>query len=57
MDIDVFTLFPSWFDWFRGQRHVANVLATGTSIDNASSRSLRFNAETPRRFIMATCFS
>ena len=22
MRIDVFTLFPSWFDWFREQRHV-----------------------------------
>ena len=26
MRIDVFTLFPEWFDWFREQRHVANVL-------------------------------
>jgi len=25
--IDVVTLFPQWFDWFRGQRHVANALA------------------------------
>ena len=24
MRIDLFTLFPEWFDWFRGQRHVAN---------------------------------
>jgi tRNA (guanine37-N1)-methyltransferase len=32
VDIDVFTLFPSWFDWFRGQRHVANVLASGSAI-------------------------
>ena len=23
MSIDVFTLFPEWFDWFPGQRHVA----------------------------------
>jgi tRNA (guanine37-N1)-methyltransferase len=38
VDIDVFTLFPSWFDWFRGQRHVANVLATGTSIDTVNPR-------------------
>jgi tRNA (guanine37-N1)-methyltransferase len=29
MDVDVFTLFPGWFDWFRGQRHVANALALG----------------------------
>jgi tRNA (guanine37-N1)-methyltransferase len=27
--IDVFTLFPEWFEWFRGQRHVANALAEG----------------------------
>jgi tRNA (guanine37-N1)-methyltransferase len=25
--IDVFTLFPSWFDWFVEQRHVRNALA------------------------------
>jgi len=29
LDIDVFTLFPPWFEWFRGQRHVANALAGG----------------------------
>jgi len=32
MRIDVFTLFPEWFDWFRGQRHMANVLGTGTEL-------------------------
>ncbi|MDQ2676923.1 MAG: tRNA (guanosine(37)-N1)-methyltransferase TrmD [Actinomycetota bacterium] len=32
MRIDVFTLFPEWFEWFRGQRHMANVLATGTEL-------------------------
>ena len=26
MKIDVFTLFPDWFDWFGSQRHVRNVL-------------------------------
>jgi tRNA (guanine37-N1)-methyltransferase len=26
MVIDVFTLFPEWFDWFLGQRHVRNAL-------------------------------
>ena len=26
MKIDVFTLFPAWFDWFREQRHVRNAL-------------------------------
>ena len=29
VQIDVFTLFPHWFDWFRDQRHVANALALG----------------------------
>jgi tRNA (guanine37-N1)-methyltransferase len=27
--LDVVTLFPDWFDWFSGQRHVANALAAG----------------------------
>jgi tRNA (guanine37-N1)-methyltransferase len=29
MQIDVFTLFPEWFDWFLGQRHVRNAMALG----------------------------
>jgi tRNA (guanine37-N1)-methyltransferase len=29
MQIDVFTLFPEAFDWFRSQRHVENALAQG----------------------------
>ena len=29
MQLDVVTLFPEWFDWFRAQRHVANALAGG----------------------------
>ncbi len=33
MDIDIFTLFPRWFDWLREQRHIANVLATGSRIE------------------------
>jgi len=32
MRIDVFTLFPEWFEWFRGQRHMANVLSSGTEL-------------------------
>jgi tRNA (guanine37-N1)-methyltransferase len=32
MDIDVFTLFPEAFDWFRRQRHVANALAAGSTL-------------------------
>jgi tRNA (guanine37-N1)-methyltransferase len=38
MKIDVFTLFPDWFDWFRSQRHVGNVLAAGTSLDCVNYR-------------------
>jgi tRNA (guanine37-N1)-methyltransferase len=33
MRIDVFTLFPRWFDWFTEQRHVRNALAQGTELD------------------------
>ncbi|HEV2075812.1 MAG TPA: hypothetical protein VGR10_06205, partial [Thermoleophilaceae bacterium] len=29
MKIDVFTLFPRWFDWFHEQRHVQNARARG----------------------------
>jgi tRNA (guanine37-N1)-methyltransferase len=32
MDIDIFTLFPSWFDWFREQRHVRNALGLGHAL-------------------------
>jgi tRNA (guanine37-N1)-methyltransferase len=31
--IDVFTLFPQWFEWLSSQRHVANVLAAGSEIE------------------------
>src|SRR3954470_22166891 len=39
MDVDVFTLFPGWFDWFRGQRHVANALALGHALDCVDYRA------------------
>jgi tRNA (guanine37-N1)-methyltransferase len=32
MRIDVFTLFPEWFEWFGAQRHVANALAAGSQL-------------------------
>jgi len=32
MQIDVFTLFPEWFDWFVGQRHVRNALRRGHDV-------------------------
>jgi len=31
--IDIFTLFPEWFDWLSEQRHIANVTATGSQIE------------------------
>jgi tRNA (guanine37-N1)-methyltransferase len=37
--IDVFTLFPQWFEWFREQRHVANALALGHSLDAIDLRA------------------
>ena len=39
MKVDVFTLFPDWFDWFRGQRHVANALALGTTLECVDPRA------------------
>src|ERR671935_1165485 len=32
MQIDIFTLFPEWFDWFLGQRHVRNALRNGHDV-------------------------
>jgi tRNA (guanine37-N1)-methyltransferase len=39
VNIDVFTLFPSWFDWFTSQRHVRNALAEGHRIDAVDLRA------------------
>lgn len=33
MNVDVFTLFPEWFGWFASQRHVANALALGSTLE------------------------
>lgn len=33
MQIDVFTLFPRWFDWFAEQRHVRNTAARVEFVD------------------------
>ena len=44
MNIDVFTLFPAWFDWFREQRHVRNALGEGhelTALDLRATTPLR----------------
>jgi len=37
--IDVFTLFPGWFDWFRDQRHVRNAVELGHSLDVVDLRA------------------
>jgi tRNA (guanine37-N1)-methyltransferase len=39
VEIDVFTLFPHWFDWFAGQRHVSNARAAGLDLRFADYRS------------------
>jgi len=39
VNIDVFTLFPQWFEWFREQRHVANALALGHAFEAVDFRS------------------
>ncbi len=38
MKLDVVTLFPEAFDWFRAQRHVANVLAAGSTLTAINPR-------------------
>ncbi len=38
MEIDVFTLFPEWFDWFVTQRHVRNVLEAGSRLSCVNFR-------------------
>ena len=45
MNIDVFTLFPQWFEWFREQRHVANALALGHTL-----RTVDFRSTTPLKW-------
>ena len=39
MNIDVFTLFPPAFDWFKGQRHVQNALGLGHSLELVDLRA------------------
>jgi tRNA (guanine37-N1)-methyltransferase len=42
--IDIFTLFPDWFGWFRRQRHVSNALALGhelTALDLRATTPLK----------------
>jgi tRNA (guanine37-N1)-methyltransferase len=39
VNIDLFTLFPQWFDWFRTQRHVARALEAGHTLDTVDVRA------------------
>jgi tRNA (guanine37-N1)-methyltransferase len=39
VNIDVFTLFPSWFDWFLEQRHVRNALDLGHRLETVDLRA------------------
>jgi tRNA (guanine37-N1)-methyltransferase len=39
MEIDVFTLFPDWFEWFATQRHVRNALAAGSRLECVDIRA------------------
>ena len=44
MNIDVFTLFPNWFNWFTEQRHVRNALEQGhafTPVDLRATTPLK----------------
>jgi tRNA (guanine37-N1)-methyltransferase len=42
MRLDVFTLFPEWFEWFTTQRHVRNVIQSGSEL-----RFLDYRQTTP----------
>jgi tRNA (guanine37-N1)-methyltransferase len=39
VNIDVVTLFPSWFEWFKSQRHVANALELGHELSFVDLRA------------------
>jgi tRNA (guanine37-N1)-methyltransferase len=39
VNIDVFTLFPVWFDWFAEQRHVRNALERGHRLETVDLRA------------------
>jgi tRNA (guanine37-N1)-methyltransferase len=38
MQLDVVTLFPEWFEWFRSQRHVRNALEGGHELRTVNPR-------------------
>jgi len=39
VQIDVVTLFPEWFDWFREQRHMKNLFEAGHSLEAVDMRA------------------
>jgi tRNA (guanine37-N1)-methyltransferase len=39
LNIDVVTLFPGWFEWFRAQRHVTNALRLGHELSLVDLRA------------------
>jgi tRNA (guanine37-N1)-methyltransferase len=39
LEIDVFTLFPEWFEWLFEQRHVRNALAAGSRVECVDIRA------------------
>ena len=42
MRLDIFTLFPEWFEWFQAQRHVRNLVESGSEL-----RFYDYRATTP----------
>ena len=42
MRLDVFTLFPEWFEWFQTQRHVRNAVSGGSDL-----RFINYRDSTP----------
>ena len=39
MRIDIFTLFPGWFEWFKEQRHIRNALELGHALELVDLRA------------------
>jgi tRNA (guanine37-N1)-methyltransferase len=39
VNVDVFTLFPAWFDWFAEQRHVRNAIDGGLNFEAVDLRA------------------
>jgi tRNA (guanine37-N1)-methyltransferase len=39
VEIDIFTLFPEWFDWLLAERHVRNALAAGSRVECVDIRA------------------